>query len=522
MAVIMQNSSLTTRIDAITTLHIALEYGAAILGGLGSVTTQMVEAQNKFSVEGHAAFNASIITPYYPKIYKDFEDLQPIACIAHLYNDQIVRSNIYLQQHDGNSHYMVDPVGVHKIMFDLGTPNEIYNTNATSTFIDRLKYFNSAVAAYISKATGSNHPKPEVIILHDWQAALIPKLLKEVHHTTSIKSIFIVHVSNIDFGGYSSHVLQGIGIKFAPGTHMLKAIGLKESDSIVAVSSHFLEECITHKQSDRQLEYLRKLFVLAATNGNKVVAILNGFNFARFCPIGTLIADKSDIVLSKKVIKNNLIKQLMQAHSNWHINPELPIVFFVGRFSPEKGVETFAQLIKIIKNRAIFVAIGRGLTESVALVMDAHSKKTSNIFISNSEEDQKRFGAMMRAGADWTYIPSHREACGLVSMESFANGAPCITSGVGGLQDSVKQLEYRDLDNVTGNAVIYHDHNEKSENPALSKAVDGALLLWSSLSLKQKNVLHLRLIDEARQYDWLAQDGALSKYLKVCKKFRSA
>jgi starch synthase len=510
MPKILQNSSQANH--AVEILHVALEYGSATLGGLGAVTTQMLKAQSVFKISDQQVFNPSIITPYYKKLYS-YKTLQHATTINHLYEAKTVASIIYLYEESNKRHYLIEPDPRYNHMFDIYSVNDLYNNLEASSSIDRLKYFNSATAAFVHNQTSC-----PIVFLHDWQTALVPKLLKEVHHNHRARSIFVVHVSNLDYGGFNTEMLQGIGLKFDNKVQLLKAIGLYESDKIVAVSQQFMQECLTERSGIAELEYLRKLFVLAYIKDN-LFGITNGFDHNKFNPIGRLIPDYSNIVASKHKLKLEIIHKLCHS-TDWKINPDLPVIFYVGRYSPEKGVDTFEQLIRIVRDRAIFFAVGRGKTERIASLIEKHSRKTSNIFITNDEEEQNTLGMRMRACAVMTFIPSHREACGLVPMEAFANGSLCITSGVGGLKDSVKQLKYQDKDNTTGNAFIYEDQ-ESGDNPDLAKAVDQALKCWNSLSISQKNSIHLRLMEESKQYDWLAPAGAILQYYDICRQLKT-
>jgi glycogen synthase len=498
----------------ITVLHIALEYGSASLGGLGAVTTQMVAAQNKFICQAGYKFNASIITPYYSMLYKDSKNVTYIAQTTHLYNSAPVTSNVYLCKQPSGCHYMIKPCGKYQELFNIVSIKEIYNNTENNQFIERVKYFNSAVAAYVHDFhNGVAHPQPSILMLHDWQAALVPKLLVEVHANNLIKSIFIVHVSNVDCGIYAREKLQGLGLDFDQGFHVLKAIGMNGADIIVTVSDGFLQESMLTLSNDFNQEYLRRILVLAKVQDKKVVSILNGFNCANFSPARVLNFNLNNVFASKSNIKISLANQLSGFYSSWRIDPNLPVIFYIGRFSPEKGVDVFETLIHSIKDKAVFFALGRGLTPEVQKVMGKHSRKTNNVFISNNENEQLKYGAMMRACADFMFIPSYREACGLVPMEGFANGAMCITSGVGGLKDSVSPLAYEDHNNIHGSGFIYNN-NDKA---ALNETLNTALHLWTSLTMPQKNAVHLRIMAEAKNFDWLAPNGALFKYLSVCQ-----
>lgn len=499
-------------------LHVAIEGGPATFGGLGNVASQMMVAQNNFKLNGQHAFDASIITPYYPTLFKSYNDKFQIAEIQHVYNNTLVKSKIYLKQHNGIKHYLIEPQDNYKYLFNINALHDIYLDTESSLFIERLKYYNSAVAAYVGNGpTGTNHPNPQILQLHDWQAALVPKLLIGVYNNTTIKTVFMVHIDNWDRGTYPGHCLEGIGIEYLPETCILKAMGLATADQIVVVSPRLLQECIDTHSYDPELEYLRKIYTIA--NARKTaIGITNGINYANYCPVNKLVNDPQNIYAEKIRLKQQLAIMLNGSRGTWRINPDLPLILYVGRYSPEKGVDTFEQLIQALHGRAIFIGIGRSITNDVYNVVLNYSRQMDNIFVTFSESEQSQFLQLVRAAADFIYVPSRREACGLVAPEGLANGAICITTGVGGIRDLITPLEYSDPNNTTGNGIFFEVFPEGEENPDLYKAIDQAMKLWHSLTPEQKNAMQVRVMHEAEQFDWQAPDGSLQKYLDVFTK----
>jgi len=490
-------------------LHVALEYGQAVLGGLGMVTTQMVKAQNVFINSNGDRSDVGIITPFYPKLYTESK-FTKVATVKHLFGDNLEISNIlFCSIH---KHYMVEPAGNHVNMFNISTVHGIYNNDAHSSFINKLLYFNSAVSAYIAlDATVESHPRPQIIQLHDWTVALVSELLNKIHKYNKSRILFIVHIDNLDHGAYGHDALRGIGLKFITGTHILKAIGVRNSDMIVTVSPSFLQECLKIESQNHNAEILRRLFVIANAK-NKIIGIANGFTYIKYCPIGVLIADKSNIFRDKLRIKTELAKLLNGSRSVWKIDPNLPLILYIGRYSPEKGVETFKLLIDTINTQAVFMAFGRGFEKHVFDVINEYSRQMKNVYVTFSELEQKEYLPLARAGAEFMFIPSHREADGLVIKEGFANGCIAITSGIGGLIDSAVPFDCTDPNHTSGNSFIYEDSN----NISLTKNVKQSLLIWSNFDQDQKSKVHLRLMDEAKNHDWSAPDGPLKKYDEVC------
>lgn len=503
-------------VNPIRILHVAVECGPAVFGGLGRVATQMMEAQNYFELNAQKQINSSIIAPFYPKLFKNFPTKKLVATVKHLYNDELIVSSVYLASSNASNYYLVEPPEKYKYLLDISSKPEIYADTYDSEFIERIKYFNSLVAAYVNDPKiGIEHPNPQVLQLHDWQASMVAKLLNDFYHNTKIKSVFMVHIDSGDRGTFKASSLQGIGLKFKNDVAILKAIGLIYADKIAAVSPKFLRECIETETDDPQWEYLRKLFTLAHLQ-NKAVGINNGIVFRDFCPIGKLIKDPRNLYQEKLRLKHELAAKLSGSRLVWKLDPSLPLILYVGRYSPEKGPEVFEQVIHDCNGRANFVAVGRGMTDNVFRVLVKHSRQTDNVFVTASEIEQAMYIELLRAAADIILIPSHRDAFGLVGPEGLANGSIILTTGVGGLKDVVQQLQYSNKDQTSGNGIFYEDMPEGSGyNPSLAQGLNQILNLWKILTQEQINKLQQRIIQEASRFDWCAPGGSIHKYLDL-------
>ena len=503
----------------INILHVALEYREATLGGLGAVTTQILAAQNKFILTENqescqTIFNASIITPY----YSIFEHLLTIHIldIKHIYNNQEVISSIYLHINNNNKHYLVK-----SCLFDLfkiNNPTEIYSTLPNNTFIERIKYFNSAVAAFVNyNKFCINHPKPNLLQMHGWHTTLTAKLLVEYYLNISLKTIFTVHINTNDRGTYKGVELAGIGLEFPNNYYVLKQIGVNYADYIITVSPNLLEECYAINPHDcREIVFLKKAFLKAKLT-YKITSILNGIDYKKYCYIKKIqintVLNPLDIVAKKQAIKERLATELSST-SKYTIDSQLPVILYIGRFSAEKGIDTFKTIIKSLEKKAVFYALGKAIHNDI-LKMLLNNNIKHNVFITDDPKEQKKYGELMRACADFIFVPSHAEACGLMPMEGCANGSLCITSGVGGLQNTVTPFVFDHENNTfTGNSFIYEDYNLDS----LNNTINAVLNLWENLTNLQKNEIHNKIIQDGKKFDWLTENGSIHQYLNAYNK----
>ena len=121
-----------------------------------------------------------------------------------------------------------------------------------------------------------------------------------------------------------------------------------------------------------------------------------------------------------------------------------PVVLYVGRLAPIKGLETLLDSIpKLQQTRSpVVLIVGGGLDESA----NGHLTTLYSRMNALGIEDRVRFlGAQPQerlpyfyAAARVTVMPSYYESFGMVALEAMACGSPVIASRVGGLTVTVE------------------------------------------------------------------------------------
>jgi len=140
--------------------------------------------------------------------------------------------------------------------------------------------------------------------------------------------------------------------------------------------------------------------------------------------------------------------------------PPEPVLLYVGRLEPIKGLETLLEAMGRIGGAARLYIIGgdsdepssphaaRLRTRVAALGLDRRVR-----FLGAQPQRRLRY---FYAAADATVMPSYYESFGMVALEAMACGSPVVASRVGGLTTTVK-------DGITGYLVPEGDAAALSE-----------------------------------------------------------
>jgi len=159
----------------------------------------------------------------------------------------------------------------------------------------------------------------------------------------------------------------------------------------------------------------------------------------------------------------------LAARHHLGIDPDAPIVLYVGRFDPRKGIETLVRAAACSQfcPYGLQLIIGGGSRPGQSDGLER--ARIENLVTSLGLADCTKFPGRLNetlplyyAAADVCVVPSHYEPFGLVAIEAMASRTPVIASQVGGLQFTV-------IPQVTGLLVPPKD------DTALAIAIDQVL-----------------------------------------------
>jgi D-inositol-3-phosphate glycosyltransferase len=168
---------------------------------------------------------------------------------------------------------------------------------------------------------------------------------------------------------------------------------------------------------------------------------------------------------------------------------DVPVMLFVGRIQPLKGLDVAVETLARLANRRarLLVVGGASGTEGefefrrIRTLIDAYGLGDRVDFV---EPQAHHILSTYYRAADVVIVPSRSESFGLVALEAAACGVPVVASGVGGLITIVD-------DGVTGHLVadrspdVFAQHVDR----ILANPIDAA-------------VMGARAAEKARRYTW--------------------
>ncbi len=342
----------------------------------------------------------------------------------------------------------------------------------------RFAAFSRAVAEVVRQREQSGNPT-DVIHLHDWPTALVPAYLGERRAgERAPKTVLTIH--NVAHQGvFPREVFPELGlpdrmfgidgIEFHGKVNFLKQ-GILSADAVTTVSVTYAREIQTAEGGHGLEGVLR-------ARGDKLSGIVNGVDYSVWNPATdpSLPAryDAQDIEPRQRC-RGALLKNL-----GLSLAEDAPIVGFVGRLVPQKGIDTLvAALPKLLRaTDAVFVIAGDGDPATVSAIEDQVAKSHGRVVFVRAASEALVHGIF--AGADVVCVPSRYEPCGLVQLYAQRYGAVPVARATGGLVDTIVDC---DAKLETGTGFLF----EGESDAALLGAIERALAArttpaWSAL-----------------------------------------
>ena len=327
----------------------------------------------------------------------------------------------------------------------------------------RFIFFQKAVAELLRLTDF----KADIVHCHDWQTGLLPLFLRysEQRHgvTLALKTVFTIH--NIAYQGIFSrksfHLtnlpeeLMGIdGLEYYDQMCMMKG-GIVFADLVTTVSPRYAKEI-------QAPEFGNGMDGVIGTRVADLHGIINGVDTAVWNPAtdASLPARYSaENIAGKALCRDRLLQEFGWSpkpparRRTGNTNPPMPVsapangngfngpVFgMVCRFTPSKGLNLLLGAEEFFAKedcRLVVLGGGEKKYEEAIRAMAARHPGKIGVFVKHDEA----MSHLVEAGADFFLMPSLFEPCGLNQMYSQAYGTVPLVSRVGGLVDTVVDID---------------------------------------------------------------------------------
>jgi starch synthase len=396
--------------------------------------------------------------------------------------------------HSGVQFYFID----YPAFFDrealYGTSLGDYRDNA-----ERFALYSRAVLE-ASKILGV----PDIFHCHDWQAALIPILLKSVYEEDPAferaVSVFTIH--NMGYQGvFPADTLPLLMLpwdlftigktEFYGKVNFLKG-AIVFADYVTTVSRKYAQEIQT-------AEYGFGLEGVLKARASTVSGILNGVDYGEWNPeTDVRIAANYSIadVSGKEICRVDLLKQFGVSA----VDRKVPVIGIVSRFASQKGFDLISQAAdRLAAEEMVLTVLGTGDKDYEDLLRRLNRMMPQRIAVKIAYDNA--MAHKIEAGADMFLMPSHYEPCGLNQIYSMRYGTVPIVRATGGLDDTVESWDPRTGKGTGFKFVEY-------SGDAMMAAIHNAINAFKD----QKGWKKLMRNGMAREFSW---SQSAREYVKV-------
>jgi starch synthase len=336
---------------------------------------------------------------------------------------------------------------------------------------------------------------PDVIHCHDWQAGLVPVLLRtryaEDIALRELPVVFTIH--NMGYHGAFPHeAMKKIGLpeslfrmdalEFYGQVDYLKG-ALIYSDFLTTVSPKYAEEIKT-------AEYGHGLEGVIRNRADRLTGILNGVDYAAWSP-------ERDKVIASRYSPKDLSGKLLckkDLLETFHLPPasvHKPVIGIISRFAGQKGFDLIEQVaVELLAEDIAITALGAGEPRYERLLRELAKAYPDKFSVKVAYDNI--LAHKIEAGADIFLMPSRYEPCGLNQIYSLKYGTVPVVRATGGLEDTIEAF-----DPGTGRGTGFKF--QAYDGPALLEAILQALSVFRNEPAAWRRI---QLNGMAKDFSW--------------------
>lgn len=436
-------------------IHLSAEcYPVAKVGGLADVVGSLPKYLREEGIE------ASVVMPKYQNSWNEnhtfktvYEGSAPLDTGQFSYRIQKEKDNSL-----GFPLYAVDVPGL------LDRPGIYSDPHSGAPYWDEFERFLSFQIAALDWIKDMDK-KPDIVHCHDYHAGLAPFMMTKCYRYEALKmipTIFTVH--NGEYHGsydmWNDRLMPDFdrrhsGLLDWNGRLNCMAAGLKCSWQISTVSRSYMDE-LCYRSNGLELLFQRER--------DKSRGIVNGIDTEVWNPKTDTYLDRHYDVRTRKAGKASNKKKLC---NRFGLDPMHPTISYIGRLAYEKGADLLPNLFRNYlssEHSVNFVVLGTGDPR-----LHDHFRQMSSQYVGYFDaalDYNEKLAHLIYAGSDFMIMPSRVEPCGLNQMYCMRYGTIPIVRNIGGLKDTVK-----DLDEEGGYGIKFQDFDFYQAAEAVWRAI---------------------------------------------------
>jgi len=357
----------------------------------------------------------------------------------------------------------------------------------------------------------SDFERIDVVHAHDWQAGLLPALLKtEAHRWPRVAEaglVFTIH--NLAYQGvFARDVVPNLGLdwrlfgidagEFYGQFSFLKA-GITQSDFVTTVSPAYADET-------RRPDFGAGLDGVLRSRADRYLGILNGIDAETWNPAtDPMLPAHFDAgqLAGKASCKRALLEAFGLPVGD--DAQKRPLIGMVSRLVEQKGLDLIeAATPSMMALDATWIFIGSGQPRYETFLSNLAAKHPSRVSVRIGFDE--RLAHLVEAGADIFLMPSIFEPCGLNQMYSLRYGTVPVVHGVGGLDDTIRPYTSR---SARANGFKF----KEATGEALAKTLRQAVSVFED----RETWLSLMRQGMAEDHSW---ETSAKEYVKVYRRAR--
>jgi starch synthase len=345
--------------------------------------------------------------------------------------------------------------------------------------------------------------RPDIVHLHDWQAALVPALIlnqrKNEGWGNPPPTCLTIH--NLAYQGIfppATFALTNLpqefftveGAEFYGQVNCLKA-GIAFADAITTVSPRYAREITTEALGCGLDDRLRR-------RQDRLLGILNGVDYDEWNPAKDSFLEHPYSLT--RLAGKTANKLALQNELGLPENEKCPLFGTIARLAEQKGVDIqLGALEEMLSAQMQFVLLGSGSPAFEQGYQNLARRFPARVAVRLGYDE--KLAHRIEAACDFFLMPSRFEPSGLNQMYSLRYGAIPIVRATGGLDDSV--IDFAE-NNARANGIKFREYSAR----ALAKAIRKALAIY-----ERPYLLRLYRINGMKaDFSW---DRAVGEYLKV-------